>query len=358
MRALIFTPKEDKKLRMAVRAAKLHEYLKKNHISTVLLPDFNIRKISLTMPINYFKFLFFIVTKRHDDFVLIENERSERLLSFLKKLGFRIALDIRDNRALQRSAYQLDDSPAKIDTIQRVLLNNIELCDYVFTVSQSCKELYPRKYHSKIFVVENASDPLLFKHKELPTEFRVGFISGIAPGRGIELLIDAMNLVKKEVPDVTVSIGGTPGMHHKEGIRYYNRLKEQFESDWVSFRDDIFYSVNANKFLQKCYVTVIPHPDHIYYHTTLPVKLFDFLACGRPVVATNCRETAKIVQSYACGLVADFTPKDLAKKIVRLLLNREMALRMGANGRKVVEDMYNWDTMAKKIIDIVGEKEQ
>jgi glycosyltransferase involved in cell wall biosynthesis len=224
----------------------------------------------------------------------------------------------------------------------------------VFTVSQSCKALYPQKYHGKIFVIENASDPLLFKYKELPTEFRVGFISGIAPGRGIELLIEAMCLVKEKVPEVTLAIAGTPGTHHKEGIDYYVRLKEQFESDWITFRDDIYYSVNANNFLRECYVTVIPHPDHIHYHTTLPVKLFDFLACGRPVVATNCRETAKILRSHDCGLVADFTPKNLAEKIIQLLLDRDLASRMGANGRKIIEDIYNWDRMANKIIEIVG----
>jgi len=354
MRTLIFTPRVEKKLRMGVRAAKLHEYLKKNNVRTVILSDFNIRKISITMLINYIKFLYFIITKKSSDFVLIENERSVRLLLLLKKLGFRIALDIRDNRALQRSAYQLDDSPEKIDAIQKILLKNIEICDYVFTVSQSCKKLYPRKYHKKIFVVENASDPLLFRYDNLPAQYNVGFISGISPGRGIELLIEAMGLVKKRVPEVTLSIGGTPGIHHKEGINYYQRLKEQFENDWISFSEDVYYSVNANQFLQGCYLTVIPHPDHIYYHTTVPVKLFDFLACGRAVVATNCKETAKILRQFKCGLAADFTPKDLAGKIIQLLSDRDLASRMGTIGRKVIEDIYNWDHMAKKIIGILG----
>jgi glycosyltransferase involved in cell wall biosynthesis len=352
---LILTPKEMRDLKMAVRAAKLHEYLKKNHIRTILLFDFNMRTISVTMMVNYLKLLYFIITRRYKDCVLIENERSERLLSFLKKLRFRIALDIRDNRALQRSAYQLDDSPGKIDTIQRVLLKNIEMSDYVFTVTQSCKELYPKKFLGKFFIVENASDPFLFEFSDLPENLRVGFISGISPGRGIELLIEAMRLVKEKVSAVTLSIAGNAAIDHKEGIDYYSRLKKQFESNWISFRDDIFYSINAGQFLKGCYLTVIPHPDHIYYHTTLPVKLFDSLSCGRPVVATKCRETANILRHYDCGLVADFSARDLAEKILRLLLDKKLASRMGANGRKVIEEIYNWDNMAKKIMAIVGQ---
>ena len=354
MRTLIFSQREEKKLKMAVRAAKLHEYLKKNNVTTIFLPGFNFRRITLDMMINYLKLFLFILTKNKDDVVLFENERQLRLVKFFKNFSFKLALDIRDNRALQRSAYQLDDGSEKINMIKRTLLQNIELCDYVFTVSHSCKELYPKKYHHKIFVVENASDPSLFKYTDLPHDFKVGFVSGIAPGRGVELLIDAMQRVKKKVPSVTLSIAGTPVLQSEDGINYYKELKKRFGCEWIIFRDDVYYSLNASHFLQGCFLTVIPHPDHIYYHTTLPVKLFDYLACGRPVVATNCKETARILRSHECGLVADFNAQDLAEKIIQLLSNRELALRMGANGRKVIESIYNWDTMAKKLLKVVS----
>jgi glycosyltransferase involved in cell wall biosynthesis len=354
MRMLTFAPKKEKKLKMAVRAAKLQEYLKKNGVQTISLPGFNFRKLSLYMLMNYVKLIFFVLTKRKDDIVLLENERQMRLLIFFKRLGFALALDIRDNRALQRAAYQLDNTPEKIDMILKVLQGNIEICDYVFAVSQACKELYPRQYHDKIYVVENASDPDVFEDTELPDEFNVGFISGIAPGRGIDLLFQAMELVREKVPQATLSLAGTPITNYKGGIDYYLTLRKKLDRDWITFREDIFYSINASRFLQECYLAVIPHPDHIYYHTTLPVKLFDFLACGRPVVATNCKETANVLQSYNCGLVADFSAKDLAEKIVQLFEDRELASRMGANGRKAIEEIYNWDRMAKKIIDIIS----
>ena len=295
----------------------------------------------------------FILSKKNDDIVLFENERNPKLLQFFRSLHFRLALDIRDNRALQRSAYQLDDSLYKRNMIQKVLLKNLDICDYVFVVSSSCKKLYPRRYYKKICILENASDPYLFTYSKLPACRRVGFMSGIAPGRGMELLIHAVYLVKEKIPDVKLSIAGTPAVGHAEGVKFYVELKEKYESDWISFHDDIYYNVNANQFFKGCYLTVIPHPNHMYYHTTLPVKLFDSLACGRPVVATNCNETATILRSYACGLVADFTANDLAEKIIQLLLDRELASRMGANGRKAIEENYNWDNMAKKMIGII-----
>src|SRR4030043_1890505 len=128
MRMLIFTPKEEKRLKMAVRAAKLHEYLKKNGVRTVFLPDFSFRKISFYTFMNYLKFIFFILTKKKTDVILFENERNPRLLKFFQSLGFSLALDIRDNRALQHSIYMTDDSYEEINFIKKVLLANIDIC--------------------------------------------------------------------------------------------------------------------------------------------------------------------------------------------------------------------------------------
>ncbi len=350
-RILIFSPDRVRRLKLGVRAAKLEEALKKSRTRVVSLPDFNIRRLSPLMFLNYIKLLYFILTRRDTDLVLFENERSERLLKFFKRLGFRLALDIRDNRALQRSAYRVDDDPEKMELIKEVLERNIELCDYVFVVSQSCKELYPERYHEKIHIIENASDPELFRFSELPGDRRVGFVSGIAPGRGIELLIDAIHIVAERVPDVELVIGGSP---HKETVEYLSGLKKRYESSLVRFREDVFYSVNANSFMQECYLTVIPHPDHIHYHTTIPVKLFDSLSSGRPVVATNCKETARILLENDCGVVSDFSASDLASKIAELLLDRDRAQMMGYNGRRIVEERYNWKRMAERIIEITG----
>ncbi len=348
-RILVFSPDRVRTLRLGVRAAKLEEALRKVGARVISLPDFNIRRLSPLMFLNYLKLIYFILTKKETDLVLFENERSERLLKFFKRLGFRLALDIRDNRALQRSAYRVDDDPKKMELIKKVLEGNIELCDYVFVVSKSCKELYPERYHEKIYIIENASDPELFQFSELPEYKRVGFVSGIAPGRGIELLIEAIHIVAERVPDVELVIGGSP---HKETVEYLSGLKKRYESCIVRFREDVFYSVNANSFMQGCYLTVIPHPNHIHYHTTIPVKLFDSLSSGRPVVATNCSETARILLENRCGLVSDFSANDLASKIAELLLDRKMAQVMGYNGRRIVEERYNWKRMAERIMEI------
>ena len=346
MRMLVFTNKIQI-AKLSVREFHIHRHLQKEGVRIVYFYNFYYRSIGFEMVKNYFKLFFCILTKKREDLVLIENDRSESFLRFFKKIGYKLAIDIIDNRALQRLAYKVDDSPEKVESLQNLLLKNIDVCDYVFPVSQSCKELYPQKYHNKIFVVENAADPLWFKYSKLPEELSIGFISGIAPGRGIEFLIKAGEIIKEKVPGVKLYIAGAP---LKESKQYYEKLKNRYESSWVSFFDNISYSVNVNQFISKCFLMVIPNPDHIYFQTTLHLKLFDSLACGRPVVSTNCKETAKILNAYHCGLVSDFSEEDFAGKITQLLLNRDEASVMGKNGRRIVEEIYNWDNMARKII--------
>ena len=346
MRVLVFINKVQK-AKLSVRESHIHKHLQENGVKVIYINNFYYKYINFEMFVNYLKLFFCFFTKKNDDLILIANDRSEKFLSFFKKIGYKLAIDIIDNRALQRLAYKVDDSPEKIELLQNLLLKNIDICDYIFPVSQSCKELYPEKYHDKIFVIENATDPLWFKYSKPPEELSIGFVSGIAPGRGIEFLIKAVEIIKEKVPEVKLYIAGTPS---KESEQYYGKLKNRYESSWISFFDDISYSVNINQFISKCYLMVIPNPDHIYFQTTLHLKLFDSLACGRPVVSTNCKETAKILNSHHCGLVSDFTEQDFAEKITQLLINRKEALVMGRNGRRIVEDIYNWDNMARKII--------
>ena len=346
MRVLVFANRVQN-AKLSVRESHIHKHLQGNGVKIIYIYNFYYKSLSFEMLVNYLKLFYCFLTKKKDDLILIANDRSVSFLSFFKKIGFKLAIDIIDNRALQRLAYKVDDSPEKIAFLQKLLLKNIDICDYIFPVSQSCKELYPEKYHSKIFVIENAADPLWLKYSKLPEELSIGFVSGIAPGRGIEFLIKAGEIIKEKVPEVKLYIAGTPS---KESEQYYAKLKSRYGSSWISFFDDISYSVNINQFISKCYLMVIPSPDHIYFRTTLHLKLFDSLACGRPVVSTNCKETARILNTYHCGLVSDFTEQDFAGKITQLLMNRDEASIMGKNGRRIVEDIYNWDNMARKII--------
>jgi len=96
-----------------------------------------------------------------------------------------------------------------------------------------------------------------------------------------------------------------------------------------------------------------PAPNH---ERSLPNKLFEYMAAGIPVIASNFSLWREIVEGNNCGLCVDpLNPKEIAKAIEYLLTHPEEARRMGENGRRAVEEKYNWEREGQKLLTLYGE---
>jgi glycosyltransferase involved in cell wall biosynthesis len=83
----------------------------------------------------------------------------------------------------------------------------------------------------------------------------------------------------------------------------------------------------------------------------LPVKLFEYMSAAVPVIASDFPLWRQIVEESGCGLLVD--PKDLpgiARAIEYLLTHPDEARRMGAAGRKAIEQRYNWNTEQHQLL--------
>ncbi|MDI6880395.1 MAG: glycosyltransferase family 4 protein [Desulfitobacteriaceae bacterium] len=97
------------------------------------------------------------------------------------------------------------------------------------------------------------------------------------------------------------------------------------------------------------------HPEPRYV-VSWPVKLFEYMAAGLPVVASNFPLWKEIVEGNQCGITVDpLNPKAIAQAIEYLLTHPEEARRMGENGRRAVLEKYNWDKEVDKLLAIYRE---
>jgi glycosyltransferase involved in cell wall biosynthesis len=95
-------------------------------------------------------------------------------------------------------------------------------------------------------------------------------------------------------------------------------------------------------------VTLHPLAHH---RDALPVKLFEYMAAGIPVIASDFAGWRAIVDGARCGLCVDpLEPSAIAAAIDYLLDHPELASRMGDNGRQAVAAHYNWHTESHKLI--------
>jgi len=87
-----------------------------------------------------------------------------------------------------------------------------------------------------------------------------------------------------------------------------------------------------------------------------PVKLFEYMAAGLPVVASNFPLWKEIVEGNRCGITVNpLDPKEIAQAIEYLLTHPEEARQMGENGRRAVEEKYNWDREGQKLLKLYEE---
>lgn len=93
------------------------------------------------------------------------------------------------------------------------------------------------------------------------------------------------------------------------------------------------------------------HPVENYLES-LPVKMFEYMAAGIPVIASNFPFWAGIVESARCGICVDpLDPREIGNAIDRLVMDQELSRQMGESGRAAVLDRYNWAAEERKLLE-------
>lgn len=94
-------------------------------------------------------------------------------------------------------------------------------------------------------------------------------------------------------------------------------------------------------------VTLHPQPNYL---DALPVKMFEYMAAGIPVIASDIPLWRGIIDAAECGICVDpLDPAAIAGAIDYLVLHPEAAREMGQNGRRAVIAKYNWAVESEKL---------
>jgi glycosyltransferase involved in cell wall biosynthesis len=127
-------------------------------------------------------------------------------------------------------------------------------------------------------------------------------------------------------------------------------LEEQMETvGWVAFEQVPNQLVSADVAL------ALLQPIERYV-VALPVKLFEYMACGLPVIISDFAANRAVVAGADCGLLVDPTNVDaIAAAIARLLTDPFEARRLGQNGRRAFETRYNWQAVEQKLLQLYQE---
>jgi glycosyltransferase involved in cell wall biosynthesis len=83
------------------------------------------------------------------------------------------------------------------------------------------------------------------------------------------------------------------------------------------------------------------------------LKLFDYMASGKPVIASQLGQLATVIEDGKDGLLTKNDVNTIYQKILFCLENQEQAARIGLSARQKVIDFYNWERVAKSTLEVI-----
>jgi glycosyltransferase involved in cell wall biosynthesis len=272
----------------------------------------------------------------------------EKQFAAVRRFGEAAIVDVHDDAFLQSDALGIEMSPDQADAIRARMRLNREGFRWLVAPSAAFADLVGLD-PSRVVVASNGSDTRAVRPAPWPDAPAVAFISGAAPRRGIEELVDAVRIVRRHLPDTRLHLWlAATG---DDSRAYLDRLTATLASEpWVEIGQTPYGELGAA--LGRATVVCIPTPAHAYWDSVAPVKLFDCLAAGRPIVTTPRPETAAIIRDREAGLVAVSDDAEaLAAPLTELLEDVDRTRAMGANARAAAERDYDWGVIGERLTD-------
>jgi glycosyltransferase involved in cell wall biosynthesis len=106
-----------------------------------------------------------------------------------------------------------------------------------------------------------------------------------------------------------------------------------------------------NRYLAACDVCWLPLADSGANRGRFPLKVNDYMAVGKPVVATAVGDVADLIVRGEFGLICRPEPNDLADKVSELLREPDRAAELGRNGRTLAEREFRWGQIADRLAE-------
>lgn len=172
---------------------------------------------------------------------------------------------------------------------------------------------------------------------------QVCYVGNIAAMRGVRELVRACTVLRTPVKLALAGAFETSALAAEVSIHPgWRRVNALGHLDRAGVRDVMAQSMAG-------LVTLHPQP---HYLDALPVKMFEYMAAGIPVIASNFPAWRAIIDDAGCGLCVDpLDPTAIAAAIDHLVMRPDEARQMGLRGQRAAQDKYNWNIESHKLLN-------
>lgn len=169
---------------------------------------------------------------------------------------------------------------------------------------------------------------------------RVVYVGANGPYDGVDTAAAAMTLVSRRHPDAELVLVTRPSEAPRERSPVCRLVTAAGEA--------------LDPWLWSSALALVPRRDTAYTRLALPIKLFDYLSHGLPVIATGPSETSKLVVAAGVGIPVPPDAGRLAEAILSLWARPERLAAMSAAALHLVAQQHNWDARAQQVLSALG----
>ncbi|NOT22229.1 MAG: glycosyltransferase family 4 protein [Nitrospiraceae bacterium] len=229
-------------------------------------------------------------------------------------------------------------------------------CDRVVVLTDGLRDLVVRRYRvaaERVSVLPSGTDTGLFTPQDVATCRRrvgvdfvqdyIGFVGSFYRYQGLQCLLEAVAIVRRTMPSVHLLLVGD-GEAAPELKQQAHRLDL---TPYITWAGRIPYQ-EVPAWIGAMTLCVAPFRGD--RGETSPVKIFDYLACGKPVIASAIPSVSAIfAQEAGVTFVPPDDPVSLAQVMLALLKDPNRQARMAIDGRRFVQQGFNWVDLSKRL---------
>jgi glycosyltransferase involved in cell wall biosynthesis len=279
-------------------------------------------------------------------------------LVLARALGAALVVEVNGDSYRHRRE-RLHEARWRVGMLHRLQRLSFRRADRIVAVSEGLRAMLLSRFElppARVVVVENGAnldrlapaDPAgarraLGLAEGAPT---LGFVGTFFAYQGVSTLVDAAPAVLAAYPEAQfLVVGDGPARHAWEERVRAAGLAAAFRFPGQVPHAEVASWINA---MDVCVAPFVADRGE-----GSPLKLYDYLACARPVVVSDIPAVRHLVEaSGACVAVAPEDPGALAATLRRLLADAPLRTRLGARGRAWVVRDHGWESVARRVLDV------
>jgi glycosyltransferase involved in cell wall biosynthesis len=261
-----------------------------------------------------------------------------------KALGARVILDLHDPMPeLMTTIYDLGKDSFSVRFIRGMEKWSIARTNLVITVNLACKRIFAARSckPEKIIVVMNTPDSKIFPfqaaqeqpstHQDHTKPFVMMYHGTLVERNGLDLAVEALEMVREKMPTAELRVYGpsTPFLERVMEMVHAKGMQGMVHYLGVRRLEDLPHEI------EQCDVGIIPNQRNPFTDINTPVRIFDFLANGKPAIAPCTAGIKDYCNEESLVFFEPGNAADLAKQMEYTYSHRNELTEIVRKGQQV-----------------------